>query len=401
MAIFTVFFCGTGSNANDHGHRNYFEGELISTLAKNAVGQETLDYLQVDGVGSGNQSEWMKHTKDDTYGNTLGTMGRGIDSNMNHVLNVLRGGFVDKGNYQRRAEDMLSEKKPSLWQRLTTSAYEEWQRDTKELAGDLKHAMSLQRGNITAERRLNPITQVNMVGWSRGGVSCFELANRMAKDPQLSNIPVNIFACDPVPGGVNAFKDYKTLRSNVKQIVCLFAADERSFGFKARMPRLHSSTKYYTSYMPGRHATLVGNSDTTGGSSGEKRLNGPGNVTRDFMEKVLLGWGSRLKQSSLKNLNRAEILALYQQMQGNQHYYQNQHSQVYTVKNRILWSGKSRIGQKRETWMGLPSRRFQYQGITQDFGECVNRHHADVLGHDIFALHGLSKAMPCSINDLM
>ncbi len=62
---------------------------------------------------------------------------------------------------------------------------------------------------------------------------------------------------------MNAFKDYKLLGKNVKQIVCVFAEDERSLAFKARMPRFASSTKYYTTYMPGRHGTLVGNANTS------------------------------------------------------------------------------------------------------------------------------------------
>ncbi|MFL7031823.1 hypothetical protein [Vibrio cyclitrophicus] len=55
---------------------------------------------------------------------------------------------------------------------------------------------------------------------------------------------------------------------------------------------LHPSTKYYTTYMPGRHGTLVGNANTSGGSKGAGLLTGPGLVTRDFMEKVLTGWGN-------------------------------------------------------------------------------------------------------------
>ncbi|CAK1710664.1 hypothetical protein VCRA2123O444_100149 [Vibrio crassostreae] len=58
---------------------------------------------------------------------------------------------------------------------------------------------------------------------------------------------------------------------------------------KARMPRLSPSTKYYTTYMPGRHGTLVSNANTSSGSKGAGLLTDPGLVTRDFMEKVLTG----------------------------------------------------------------------------------------------------------------
>ncbi len=80
MSVFTVFFCGTGSNSEDNNHKNYVSGELISTLAKNTTGRDMIDYIQVDGVGSGNQNEWLKQGKDDTYSAIRGTLqGKGIN----------------------------------------------------------------------------------------------------------------------------------------------------------------------------------------------------------------------------------------------------------------------------------------------------------------------------------
>ena len=49
-------------------------------------------------------------------------------------------------------------------------------------------------------RKGKPITCVNVVGWSRGGVTCHMFANALAETEGWSKIPVNIFACDPVPG---------------------------------------------------------------------------------------------------------------------------------------------------------------------------------------------------------
>ena len=114
MSIFTVFFCGTGSNSEDNNHKNYVSGELISTLAKNTTGRDMIDYIQVDGVGSGNQNEWLKQGKDDTYSGVKGTLlGKGIDSNMRHVLNILRGSQQDKNDYMKRAKGLLSESRPA------------------------------------------------------------------------------------------------------------------------------------------------------------------------------------------------------------------------------------------------------------------------------------------------
>ena len=113
MSVLTVFFCGTGSNSEDNNHKNYVSGELISTLAKNATGRDMIDYIQVDGVGSGNQNEWLKQGKDDTYSGVKGTLlGKGIDSNIRHVLNILRGSQQDKNNYMKRAKGLLSVYRP-------------------------------------------------------------------------------------------------------------------------------------------------------------------------------------------------------------------------------------------------------------------------------------------------
>lgn len=400
MSVLTVFFCGTGSNSEDNNHKNYVSGELISTLAKNATGRDMIDYIQVDGVGSGNQNEWLKQAKDDTYSTIRGTLqGKGIDSNMRHVLNIMRGTQKDKNDYVTRAKGLLSETRPekSAWPFAANKQYQEWVKESKVLAADLKHGLAARQQNLALERQSKPISQVNIVGWSRGGVSCFELANRMLKDPKLRDISVNIFACDPVPGGLNSFKDYKSLGKNVKQLVCVFAEDERSLAFKARMPRLDSSTKYYTTFMPGRHSTLVGNANTSGGSKGSGLLTGPGLVTRDFMEKILIGWGTKLKPSTTLNFTRQRVVELYDQMQRHEEHFDAMHKITYTAKNRVLWTGKNRIGQQKERRFGIPMYRFQFPGITNSYGDAVNRHHCDVLSANAFATKGISAALSCSI----
>jgi hypothetical protein len=50
-----------------------------------------------------------------------------------------------------------------------------------------------------------PLQCVNLVGHSRGAVTCIMLAHAMAADANLRNIPVHIFAVDPVPGGYTDF----------------------------------------------------------------------------------------------------------------------------------------------------------------------------------------------------
>ena len=57
-STFTLFFCGTGSKSSDSANPDYHSGEIVSTLATMHQGSPYIDYLQVDGPGSGeNQKE--------------------------------------------------------------------------------------------------------------------------------------------------------------------------------------------------------------------------------------------------------------------------------------------------------------------------------------------------------
>lgn len=49
MTILTVYFCGTGSNKFDESHANYWNGELISSLAANNKGKEFAEWVILDG----------------------------------------------------------------------------------------------------------------------------------------------------------------------------------------------------------------------------------------------------------------------------------------------------------------------------------------------------------------
>ncbi len=94
-----------------------------------------------------------------------------------------------------------------------------------------------------------------------------------------------------------AFQSYKLLGKNVEQIVCVFAEDRRSLAFK-RMPRLSPSTKYYTTYMPGRHGSTVGNAIPLAEVKRCGFTYWPRASDSWFHGKVLTGWGTQLKANS-------------------------------------------------------------------------------------------------------
>ena len=277
--VFTAFFCGTGSNHFDTHHRNYKSGELISTLAKNHPGLHYVDYLILDGPGSGNLQENVKFITPKNYPKIVGSLtGKGWENNVNQAIAVLK----------CEVEKKRIDNDPFLETILET----------------------------IKERRQGNITKVNLIGWSRGAVTCYMMANAMFKDPKLKNIPVNIFAVDPVPGLLNASIERIILNNNVINHIGVYALDERSLFFNPILPLIKKSENHGTNgtiiTFPGRHATLVGNSHTSGASKGPDVLEAPGKIVRHLAEEFLKEHGTLLNNTL--NYHPIDLLRLYDEM---------------------------------------------------------------------------------------
>ena len=135
------------------------------------------------------------------------------------------------------------------------------------------------------------------------------LANALMANPVTRQIPVNIFAVDPVPGPLNYQPEKVSLGSNVKEYVGFYARDERSKGFSCIIPKTAPQTKISIFPMAGRHATLVGNASLTG-ASGPGDLTEPGKLVRHYAEVCLSRWGTKLQRKL--NLSPADISQLHQ-----------------------------------------------------------------------------------------
>ena len=103
---------------------------------------------------------------------------------------------------------------------------------------------------------------INLIGWSRGAVTCHMIANALLsdKDTSLAQIPVNIFAVDPVPGGRfgKHGNDKVDVGGNVKQYRGVFAIHDRKIGFKAAVVKKKEHDQDIFFYpMPGVHSTVV------------------------------------------------------------------------------------------------------------------------------------------------
>lgn len=381
MVAFTIFFCGTGSNSFDFANKNYHSGELISTLARNHSGLEFVDWLQVDGPGSGNLQESEKWVASGNYSQTRGQLqGAGWEENVAHAIAVLKGVTTEgrathtkKEIKKLRAAGVGEYKAPGILWGERTLYHELHPRITPQ-------ALQMKRIEIMGASKV--FDHVNVIGWSRGGVTCHMFANAMAQDPDLVNIPVNIFACDPVPGaGKFQQHRYDLSRANVATYVGMFATDERSQGFTPVLPSLPTRTNRFITTIPGRHATLVGNAALDGsggaGADGVNGLVGPGQVTRDLAERFLTRWGTTL--SNKLNLSEVDVLKHYDKMIGDEGTYTAMHNVSYTY---FTQKGPRPVGQGDGTFSD-----FQRANALQPDTHFVNLHHRAVFAQRYTTLY--------------
>ena len=307
MSVLTVYFCGTGSHRFDDRNPNFWNGELVATLAANDQGREFAHWVAIDGPGSGNMQNDDLFIENKAYGLSGTLFGAGWEQNVAHALQVIKG----RCSWQR---EKLTEEQYNLLK----SAGAPIEDVKKEGSWFWRHydygdrgvtQQELQEGIIKLHRKGGPIpSQVNIVGWSRGGISCHMLANAMADDPELSQVPVNIFAIDPVPGINNLQPHRLHLRANVREYVGFYSRDERSKGFACVIPATHPDTRTHIYPLPGRHASLVGNASRDGASDG-KHLPEPGLLVRHFAETCLTRWQVNLqKRLALSDKQVADCL---------------------------------------------------------------------------------------------
>lgn len=303
MSILTVYFCGTGATAADVSNPDYWNGELISTLAFNDQSREFAAKIVIDGPGSGNLQDDMLFVDDNDHGAAMGSLlGNGWEENVAHALQVIKGkslwrrGTRTQAEYQRLKDLGVPLAAPGVTGN--------WFRDRYDYGESVTTPQALQEQIIQQFRKPLLPTQVNLVGWSRGGISCHMLANAMAGDPELMHIPVNILAIDPVPGILNLQDARVRLVANVREYIGFYARDERSKGFACVIPEVASGTRISVFPISGRHATLVGNASLTGVGPGVE-LKSPGLLVRHLAELCLGRWGVQL--GNCLGLSREQI----------------------------------------------------------------------------------------------
>ena len=327
MSVFTIFFCGTGSNSFDAHNSNYPNGELISTLASHHNGHEFVDWTIIDGPGSGNLQEDDKWVTPGNYNDILGKLlGSGWEENVAHAV------AMTKGEYEWKRDKLTQEQYEILKKagipledpkKISSFIWRKFEYPNRKIT---PQELQAQKAKIFRKGKLP--TVINIIGWSRGGVSCHMLANALFKDEQLKHIPVNIFAIDPVPGVRNFQPNRTSIPANVDNYIAVYARDERSKGFAPTVPTFSTRKKPIIIPLPGRHGTLVGNA-AIDGNNGNQELFAPGKLVQHLAEEYLTAWGTNLDKKL--NLSQPEILQLYEQMVKDDQKYKDMHQYSYTL----------------------------------------------------------------------
>ena len=111
---------------------------------------------------------------------------------------------------------------------------------------------------------------LNLVGFSRGGITAMRFANRVMDQEDLSARieKINILAFDPVAGDTSLSPSEFVLNDKVSQYVGVYSTDERAAMFSPAIPELESyGTTVWNFRVPGAHETMVGNPETDGHST--------------------------------------------------------------------------------------------------------------------------------------
>lgn len=119
----------------------------------------------------------------------------------------------------------------------------------------------------TADRP-SPLTKINLVGWSRGAVTCHMIAHALAEfehqnktvQSTIRNLPVTIFAFDPVPGGDPGGSPYNdisrmTIPSNVKRYTGIYCEHDTRKLFQPAI--VDQDLNHQSIIMSGGHGTMV------------------------------------------------------------------------------------------------------------------------------------------------
>lgn len=284
MSVFTIYCHGSG------GHRDKPDKEIVAYMGRRAMGIEYQNYLILDGVGGEAKG---KHNPNPMAG-TFNWADRD-KSGKAHVPKELGGAGTSIKSTIKNA--LLS--KPVI-ANLEGHGVED----------NARHA-------IVAIANLQSLPDtINLIGWSRGAVTCLVIAN-MLFDPTTTeglfrSINVNIFAIDPVAGmDVGIGKDSETRRlipPTVKNYVGVLAAGENRNTFAPQdLSRVQVVDKAASNVIflpfPGKHSTVAQDNDPKGIKVSDICFN----LAHRFFDR----FGSQQSEGAPRTMANGEMLEAY------------------------------------------------------------------------------------------
>jgi hypothetical protein len=213
MAVITILSHGTANSTNretSSGHEL-----VISKISRLLFGEEGVDWILNEGAGTaelrhqhGISGNWFEKKSRDMMGIAAG---EGVEANVATACRFVR--------------DRLN--------------------DTRALT-------------------------VNLAGHSRGSITCYKIANQLLQT-YGNNVPVNIFAIDPVPGNngrINAeMYSHIALGPNVSHSFLMLAESEHRLNFRPYVDEVYlgTSREHKFDTIPGTHGGI----NELGGSESE------------------------------------------------------------------------------------------------------------------------------------
>lgn len=218
---------------------------------------------------------------------------------------------------------------------------------------------------------------VNLVGWSRGGVTCVKFAQAMERSERLSDIPINMYVADPVPGignhdsGMSIFGGHKSKRyeitPNVKSYMQVVAENDRRLEFRPLKPRLDNAlcqgdAATAVVRLPGHHSNVVKDNSTSG------------KIAHDLAYRFLRAHGTDFKKSAGR-LSQQESYDLYTRLSAHM-----AHKGQGLMSNGVQEPGREFLSQKEgiesKVWTAARSRAGANNKIETSGNHVVSPHHS-------------------------
>lgn len=277
MSVFTVYCHGTGFNRIKGSDSN----ELVAWFHNHTVGTEATLAGGAVGVGNYLINEGPGHSGNGiVQPQQVNPMTGQMKTNLSLKKSILGPSFADHAVGNTGGPKHLAKVRGMIG----GQGWDENTQRTVNVIQDLK----FDKGQA--------IDTVNLVGWSRGAVTCMRIAN-LLYEVFKNEISCNIFAVDPVAGADAGEKmeDTQVLESNVARYVGILAMHEMRTTFKPQdWSRVRApATECVFLPMPGVH-----NAQVIPGNPPDAAY-----ITRNLACGLLNQWGTQIAGTPYGHLN--------------------------------------------------------------------------------------------------